>query len=368
MAVACRSLTALVCLAHLSRAGSVSEDLEKERIRCMRPASQAPARRPGDLKQILGPLSAGESFSELGPKVLSTDPLVVYFEQFLSEEEVAQLERHLFDARDFAPSPAGGLDKKMAQRHSETAFCTGECDEHTVVQRARQRASDITGVPVENFDFSQALRYRQGMFYREHHDNHPTFHYLPCGTRVFTYFVYLSDEGLEGGATFFSKLNITAPAKRGAAVLFANTKDRNPMETDLRTMHESLTVTKGEKRGMNMWLYQYNFRSPWSRGCTNIELADELSKYGKAASVAQPKVNFQSHSKKKFYIFDVRDRGPEVFVDAVEPEGSSTVHVAEGNVLHVKDKEKHGKKVAEYSVKGKSSQTVHLGKKRNSEL
>merc|ERR1719230_636896 len=133
----------------------------------------------------------------------------------------------------------------------------------------------ITGVPPDNFDFSQALRYKKGMYYRTHHDNHPTFHMLPSGSRIFTYFVYPSDVGLEGGATHFPRLKLTAPAKRGAAVLFVNTMDRSPMETDLRTEHESLTVTQGEKRGMNMWLYQYNFRDFWSKGCTTIELADQ---------------------------------------------------------------------------------------------
>lgn len=294
------------------------------------------------------PLLKGEAFAEYSPKVLSTDPWIVYFANFLSESEVQACENHLFFSgdREFEPSPAGNdrddPDPDLP-RHSETAFCTGECDTDETVQTVQRKASAITGVPIENFDFIQALRYKPGMYYREHHDNHPTFHYGPSGARIFTYFVYLSDSGLEGGATSFPKLGITAPAKRGAAVLFLNTKDRNPMETDPRTLHESLVVTNGEKRGLNIWLYQYNYRHFWGQNCASIELSDDLGTLGWAASYVIPKitVRHRSGSADAVHIFLalVENRGyaddyePGHYYGAVSPGDSKLVRASDGGVL-----------------------------------
>eukprot|EP00927_Polykrikos_kofoidii_P055694 TRINITY_DN49907_c0_g1_i1.p1 TRINITY_DN49907_c0_g1~~TRINITY_DN49907_c0_g1_i1.p1 ORF type:complete len:373 (+),score=51.18 TRINITY_DN49907_c0_g1_i1:125-1243(+) len=348
-------------------------DIEAQRQKCLRHEDDVPARKAFDLNATFLPILEGTAFSELGPQVLSTDPWVVFFDTFMSEEEVAAIETHMF-AQSFFPSPAGsGRSGHGHARHSETAFCTGECDQHAVVQGVRKRAGDVVGVPPGNFDFSQALRYKEGMYYRQHHDNHPTFHFLPSGARIFTYFVYLSDKDLEGGGTRFPQLGVTARAKRGSAVLFVNTMDRNPMETDPRTMHESVEVTQGEKRGMNMWLYQYDFRRAWQKGCTAISLADELGAYGKAASPVQPTVTIENGAQKAgLHVFLMkRDRaydpnttGPYLGVAA--PGKSFTVESVEGDVLLIRTAKTGGKLLKEYSVRGTAKQVLRIGKKKPS--
>mmetsp|Transcript_98540 Transcript_98540/g.275243 ORF Transcript_98540/g.275243 Transcript_98540/m.275243 type:complete len:376 (-) Transcript_98540:167-1294(-) len=362
-------------LACLAQPGPDPDEVERRRKNCLRyKGGPAGVRKPGDLNATFEPILRGEAYQEYSPKVLSTDPWVVYFETLLSETEVQALEANMFDHEDqknkFMKSAAGGGGGKHQGRNSETAFCIGRCDSDSSVQNLRARASKITGVPPQNFDLSQSLRYKEGMFYKEHHDNHPTFHYLPCGSRIFTYFVYLSDEGLEGGATFFPRLNIKAPAKRGAAVLFVNTMDDNPMRTDERTNHESQVVTKGEKRGINMWLYQYNFRDQWKRGCTSIELADDLGTIRKAAAEVPQSVIFQNNVKKPMYVYNAPDRRPELYIGEVLPGGNLTVDAADGDVLHVYNKQRGGKLVTKRNVLANSVQRVNLGKskKPNSEL
>merc|ERR1712176_167246 len=133
----------------------------------------------------------------------------------------------------------------------------------------------------------------------------------------------------------------------GSAVLFVNTKDRSPQETDLRTEHESLTVTKGEKRGMNMRLYQYNFREFWKMACTSIELADALGKYGKAASPVQQTVTLQNHAKRAtLHISEHRDRRPQTYHGTVAPGGSLSINTVEGHVLQI-SKTQGGKAIKE---------------------
>eukprot|EP00930_Biecheleria_cincta_P048716 TRINITY_DN33993_c0_g1_i1.p1 TRINITY_DN33993_c0_g1~~TRINITY_DN33993_c0_g1_i1.p1 ORF type:complete len:382 (-),score=63.87 TRINITY_DN33993_c0_g1_i1:141-1286(-) len=348
------------------------KNIDAERKRCSRPQHLQGSRQPNDLNSTFEPIRSGAAFAEFSPKVLSTDPWIVYFENFMNEEEVAALEQHLFANKEeeFKSSAAGGSGTHQA-RYSETAFCVNECDNHATLQHVRHRAASVVNAPPENFDFSQALRYKQGMFYKSHHDNHPSFHYSPTGARIFTYFVYFSDAGLEGGQTNFPKLGIKAPAKRGAAVLFVNTRDRNPMETDPRTLHESLPVTSGLKRGMNMWIYQYNYRDSWKKGCTSIELADELEQSGKAAADVIPKVTFANNAKKTtlhVYLASVRQRGyvdgytPGRYLGAVEPGESNTFETVEGDVLLLYNKQAGGKLIKEYSVKANAIQRVNMGK------
>ena len=59
--------------------------------------------------------------------------------------------------------------------------------------------------------------------------------------------------------------------KKGAAVLWANVKDDDPRTVDYRTEHEAVPVDDGVfKLAANMWLYQYDFRTPWKIACTNF--------------------------------------------------------------------------------------------------
>eukprot|EP00927_Polykrikos_kofoidii_P006871 TRINITY_DN12794_c1_g1_i1.p1 TRINITY_DN12794_c1_g1~~TRINITY_DN12794_c1_g1_i1.p1 ORF type:complete len:391 (+),score=53.32 TRINITY_DN12794_c1_g1_i1:62-1174(+) len=346
---------------------SSAGDLEARRQRCMRDEHEVPARKAFDLNNTFLPLLEGTAFAELEPRVLSTDPWIVYFDKFMDEEEVASVESHIF-AQSFQASPAGRGGNQFNHRHSETAFCADKCDEHPTLQSVRKRASDVTRVPSNNFDFSQALRYKVGMYYKSHHDNHPTFHFLPSGSRIFTWFVYLSDKDLEGGGTRFPEVGVTASAKRGAAVLFVNTMDRNPMETDPRTMHESLEVTKGEKRGMNMWLYQYDFRRYWRIGCNEIGFADDLGKYGKSTSPIQLKVTIDNGTPRAaIHIFlAARNRAyarnsPGRYLGSAPPGQSLTFDGIEGDVFLIRNARMDGDLLKEYSVNGTQEQTVRIG-------
>lgn len=350
------------------------EDLEVKRQECARPARYQPARVPGDLNTILGPLKSG-AFSELSPEVMSTDPWVVYFHKFLAEDEVKALEDQLF-SRDFMKSAAGYGGKNSA-RHSETAFCTPPCDEHPAVQTMYQRASNITHVPLVNFDFVQAARYKKGMFFKVHHDNHPTFNLLPCGTRIYSIFVYLTNVK-EGGATAFPRLGLKTPAKRGAAVLFQNTLDSDPEQSDDRTEHEALPVVRGEKRGLNMWLYHYNYRDSWAKGCTTIELADDLGRAGLTAatpvddadeytegeasqSPKQSKTIFENTSPVPVEIFWVSTDGEEKSMGITQIDQPLRLNTSPGHTFRARVSDSSRKLVGKYTVrKDKTRQVVNV--------
>jgi hypothetical protein len=151
------------------------------------------------------------------------------------------------------------------------------------------------------------VQYVKGQYYVKHHDTSMQYDKMPCGHRIYTLFVYFSDvEEGRGGETSFPNLGIKVRPKKGAAVLWANVKDQDPHKVDyryaasasgealrlaaciayivclytslhqfcafdFRTEHEALPVDDGVfKLAANMWLYQYDFRTPWKISCTNF--------------------------------------------------------------------------------------------------
>ena len=231
---------------------------------------------------------SSEAFTHLEPEVVSSDPWIVVFKKFLSPEEVQAYDEYMFSTDEgWVESPAG-FQGKSSSRNSETAFCTGRCDTAEIVLRIRKRASNVTGAPLNHFDFTQGVRYKPGMFFKKHHDNHPTFHLLPCGSRVFTMFVYLKSPE-KGGETSFPDLGIKVPPIPGTAVLWANTVANEDMNryNDKRVDHASEEVVAGEKHGLNLWIYQYEFRDEWKKDCVSIQFADRLDAYLRGARVPQ---------------------------------------------------------------------------------
>ena len=114
---------------------------------------------------------------------------------------------------------------------------------------------------------TQVLKYETGQFYKVHHDqNSPRS--SAWGPRMFTVFMYIGD-GYEGGLTHFPRLNLTIPAKKGAACVWTSILDSDPYQRDDRTDHESLPVESGVKYGVNYWIHMYPFRSMQNGNCDN---------------------------------------------------------------------------------------------------
>ena len=80
------------------------------------------------------------------------------------------------------------------ERTSENAWCTGppRVSSSRPVE-VMSRIEKVTGIPTENYESFQVLRYQLGQEYRAHHDMSRTDNRLACGPRVYTFFLYLSD-------------------------------------------------------------------------------------------------------------------------------------------------------------------------------
>ena len=123
------------------------------------------------------------------------------------------------------------------------------------------RLRRIVGIPETHTEFAQILRYREGGYYRRHHDQW-SLHWTPQGVRLFTLFVYLSTtgDGLEGGGTAFHNLSVTVEPKLGRGLLWPNYAD-DGWRVERETFHEALPVVGGTKFAFNLWFYQHDLQT-----------------------------------------------------------------------------------------------------------
>jgi hypothetical protein len=244
-----------------------------------------------------------ERMVALGPRVHSREPFVLTFDRFVTDEECEAFISTT--ASHFERSLAGDMVSPV--RTSKQAWCqqgiATECYNHPLTRRVAERVANVTGVPVPNAEFAQVLKYEPGQFYKvkrgarhttlpsacaraplrglsrpcahgpqEHHDQNANPNSV-MGVRLFTFFIYLhSPEG--GGGTRFPKLNITIQPRKGSALLWPNVLDHDLRREDSRTMHEALPPIAGLKYSANLWLHQYDFRTPNMAGCDMRKAVD----------------------------------------------------------------------------------------------
>jgi len=122
------------------------------------------------------------------------------------------------------------------------------------------------GIPSENSEDLQLLKYEVGQFYNTHHDYIPHQKDRQCGPRILTFFLYLSDVE-SGGGTDFPDLGIKVTPKKGRAVLWPSIYNSDPMKADKRMMHQALPVDAGLKFGANAWIHMFDYQASQLLGC-----------------------------------------------------------------------------------------------------
>ena len=246
------------------------------------PCSLDPSSRPdvykGDISKTFERIL--REFPQYTPTAHSRDPWVVSFDNLLSDAECDGIIEAVGGPRGeyIRPSTtakpvrqANGqvvlTDVPDQIRTSHNAWCQHRsCYDHPVHERVITRIMDMVGLPPNNAEHMQLLKYGPGEYYRLHHDWIPEQLDAACGPRAFTFFLYLSDVD-EGGGTHFPYLNLTVHPKRGSAVLWPHGLDTNPREKDVRTHHEAMPVVQGTKWGANYWIHGRDFKLAMASGC-----------------------------------------------------------------------------------------------------
>ena len=136
------------------------------------PCSRKSCNRPrpdvaeGDLSKVFE--RAVSNFTQFGPKILSRDPWIVYFDDLLTEEEcdgvfeaVGGKNGELIKPSTTAQVVNGKLtDVPDKIRTSHNAWCQHSfCYNHPVHERVITRIMDIVGLPHDHAEHMQLLRY-----------------------------------------------------------------------------------------------------------------------------------------------------------------------------------------------------------------
>ncbi|KAL7527065.1 hypothetical protein ACHAWF_002025, partial [Thalassiosira exigua] len=197
-------------------------------------------------------------------------PWVVTIDGFLSDEECDLLAKHgdtqgYERSETFSAQTIDGSTEYFESegRTSTNTWCKEGCEDDPVVERVIERIAKLTGIPYDNYEHFQLVRYLPGQFYKEHHDADDSQKKLQQGMRILTVFLYLNDVE-SGGGTKFNGLNYTVIPKKGKAVVWPSVDD-NIENMQEWTYHEALPVEKGIKYGANTWIYlrEYGDAPEW---------------------------------------------------------------------------------------------------------
>ncbi|WP_134703178.1 2OG-Fe(II) oxygenase [Ammoniphilus sp. YIM 78166] len=173
------------------------------------------------------------------------EPLIVILGNVLSEEEcdaLIELSRHKMER-----SRIGAVREVNDLRTSSGLFLEG--DENELVARVERRMSQIMNIPIEHGEGLHILNYKIGQEYKAHFDFFSN--KSVSNPRISTLVMYLNDP-LDGGETFFPKLNFSVYPQKGMAVYFEYFY-HDPTLNE-RTLHGSAPVITGEKWAASQWM------------------------------------------------------------------------------------------------------------------
>lgn len=221
-----------------------------------------------------------ESVPEFEPELVSKHPHIVVFDKFVTRrmaESIIRLGEGRYIRSSGLEVDTDGSYKsvKTSIRTSENAWCQEpECTAHPDMKETMRRISMVTNVSQANMEYMQLLRYHSCShvddancsFYRKHSDYIHQDLYKQQGVRVLTAFLYLNTV-LKGGETVFDA-GVTVVPKQGRMVLWPSVLNAHPDRHDPRLMHEAKPVLQGEKFAANVWVHQYDFKTPHSMGCS----------------------------------------------------------------------------------------------------
>lgn len=193
---------------------------------------------------------SGNPSLDFAPNFVSTDPLIVRFENFLTRDECDQLIA-LADA-SLAPSlvvhpQTGELVRDKIRNSSAAAFPL--LQEGPFLHAINRRIAAASRSQWEQGEPTQILHYTAGQEYKLHSDA------LNSGNqRIQTFLIYLTDD-FDGGETYFPHGEHRLRLPKGDAVCFSNVS--NDMRPAKNAFHAGLPVTRGQKIVLSKWIRQH---------------------------------------------------------------------------------------------------------------
>lgn len=155
--------------------------------------------------------------------------------------------------RGMIVNEAGG--ESVEDVRSNRVMHFGLADSDLLLELINNRLAEVASLPAANAEGLGVLHYAPGERYAPHVDYIPDTpanaeHLAARGQRVRTVLVYLN-EGFEGGATEFPRLNLSFKPARGSALAFDSVTADGAV--DPMTLHAGAAPTSGEKWIISKW-------------------------------------------------------------------------------------------------------------------
>lgn len=187
------------------------------------------------------------------------DPDISVVDNFLTASEcteLIELAKAKLKRSTVVDDKTGEPVEHSARTSSGAFFAKGETP---LVADIEQRISMRTGIPVDNGEGLQVLKYEVGQEYRPHYDyfvqgaDAQVDHLKNGGQRILTFLVYLNTPEL-GGATCFPDVGLEVAARQGRGLMFSYAP--NPAS---KSLHGGLPVLQGEKWVITKWFREGKF-------------------------------------------------------------------------------------------------------------
>ena len=194
-------------------------------------------------------------------EVLSYDPVVHYYHDFVVESEINIVKRlsSLILMRAAVEHP-DGKHSPSKERVSSNAWL--EASWHPKVRKIREKVQFATGLSLSTAEQIQVANYGIGGFYHPHFDYFLTDEVDYRGNRIATCLFYVSDVAA-GGGTIFNHLNLTVWPENGGMVFWHNLLPSG--KPDERMRHAACPVLTGSKWVLNLWVRELG--EPFTRPC-----------------------------------------------------------------------------------------------------
>ena len=196
-------------------------------------------------------------------KPLHNEPDVTLIKNFLTEEEcdyIINLGEPHIKKSEVCGKNGSRPDKSRTSMtaHIGKKFLRND-NPDPVLTRILEKTNSYCGLPVENIEPIQLVRYEPGQYFKPHYDYLDTKvdmyreNVAKNGQRKYTFFVYLTDVPKNaGGTTYFPRLNKHFSGGKGDAIYWDNMGDNG--KEDKRMLHSGTELKKGKKYGLNIWV------------------------------------------------------------------------------------------------------------------
>jgi len=194
-------------------------------------------------------------------QLLSIDPLLCVFDDFVNDEEIAHLRQA--GATLLAPALVTGPEDGVPSERRTGRNCWIPHQHDPIIAALCERIGALAGLPLLQAESLQLIHYDESQEYAPHYDawDAETEAGKRCmkrgGQRLITCLLYLNDVP-EGGGTSFPKLKLEVAARKGRMVLFHNCILGSSVR-HINSLHGGMPVLNGEKWACNLWFREHKY-------------------------------------------------------------------------------------------------------------